>query len=557
MTDELPPENQAPESPTSVPQPAPQQPVAPAIPAWVAARTDSCEYNYGAEKCPNKIDPNNPAFVDPTNGGKYCGAHSRECDNCSQQALSFKMTPFKEDSYYSNTEYYCENCYPEVFRECPNCKETVHKSQLLPPTRRNTYSMKKGGCKQCADTCYSCDRIIDKEDGNYIYQGDSYCEDCYSENFSYCEECNESYPRDDTRYVENVGDICDHCYNNKFTECSECEKVIEKDDAYDLGDDVFCEECYSEKGPEEWAEYTHQFKGFSYTKKDRYLNILSKMLPITVKDLKSKQPSLANGLSDLISFSKGKPITQEMVQAFRASQKPEEFPVKYTVWDGVQRSIDTLEQSPTDKPQLAINVLASTEMLNKLKSNPALYDLFDSINTISKKSTHPYVKDQIGWIRVEIDPNNEYLLVDEIQSDHSNAGYRLKHTQNDHEINKVRSALKHKYRLSDEDLNKLLEEYVSVLKDFPNIANQAVVKFANQNGIKRIFWHTYDSGMKLKDNSPPKSLYDKTPKENFFMPSPNKPFGLEGEFFEKEAQRADGLYKLARKLYVKWMRLVN
>ena len=31
------------------------------------------------------------------------------------------------------------------------------------------------------------------------------------------------------------------------------------------------------------------------------------------------------------------------------------------------------------------------------------------------------VLDQMGWARLELDPDKEYILVDEIQSDHSGA----------------------------------------------------------------------------------------------------------------------------------------
>jgi len=49
----------------------------------------------------------------------------------------------------------------------------------------------------------------------------------------------------------------------------------------------------------------------------------------------------------------------------------------------------------------------------------------------------------------------------------------------------------------------------------------------------------------LKNNEPPKSLYEKTPKENFYLPTKDKPFGLEEEFFEREAKKTILLYKMA------------
>jgi hypothetical protein len=551
---QVPEQTESPAAPESIPasQPAPFVPNTGMTPDWVKARTMHCQYHYGAEKCPNMIDPN-VAFTDPESGTQVCDAHVGECEECFEKQLKYRMHPYKEDEY-SQTEWFCESCYNDKFTECPNCSKLVNKNELLPPTRRNTYSMKEGGCKKCCEECYGCDKVIDKD---YLYNEDdnSYCEDCHSEYYGSCEECNDTFSSDDLIYVEDVGDFCNSCFKEKYTSCEECGKQIEKDDSLEINNNYYCEECYKKKGPAEYFTVTENFNQFSYTKKDRYLNLLYKMLPIQIKDLKSKHPSIAAGLNDLISFSKGKPITIELVNEYRKSLNPEQFPVEYTVWDGIQRSIDNLEDNPVEnKPQLVLNVLASPEMLATLKAKPALYDLFDKVNTVSKQSTHPYIEDQIGWIRLELDPNGEYILVDEIQSDHSNASFRLKNSTNDYEINKIRSGLKSKYQLNDEELNKLLIEYSAILKDFPNIASQAVARFARKNNFKKLFWHTYESGKKLKKNEPPKSLYEKTPKENFFLPSSNKPFGLDGEFFEKEAKQAQQLYKVARRLYLKHLR---
>ncbi len=542
----------APAPPAALPEEQPYVPNTGMTPPWVKEKILRETGECGYEDCDRKLDPNT-AFKDEDTGTFRCSIHAKPCEDCEEVHSIEEMEVYKPKGY-RDSYWYCRDCFNERYITCPNCDEVVEKDEYLSPTRKNTYSMKQGGCKECSVSCYSCDKIVDK-DYSYSHDNEEYCEDCYGEYFSSCEDCNETYSRDDLIYVEDVGDFCNHCYKEKYTKCEECDTTVEKDSSFEMDGDYYCQECYEKLGPTEYSQYTEQFSGFSYTKKDRYLNLLYKLLPISVKDLKSKHPSVANGLGDLISFSKGKPITPELVKEFRDSLAPEEFPVQYTVWDGVQRSIDTLpnENKPTEAAQLVINIQASPELLGRLKANPALYDLFDKVNTLSKKSTHPYVKDQIGWIRVEIDPNGEYLLVDEIQSDHSNAGYRLKTGGGDHEVRQIRGALKSKYQLDDEGLNKLLAEYGNLVKEFPNIASQAIVRFARSNNIKRIFWHTFESGKKLKENEPPKSLYDKTPKENFFLPSQNKPFGLEGDFFEKEAKRSQALNKLARKLYLKYL----
>lgn len=513
----------------------------------ITTESETCQY----QGCSTIIDPNN-YNIDHIDELKLCKIHSKECENCSEIHSIDRMHKYKANNL-SLVKWYCDDCYQEKFFTCPNCKEVKEKDDYIRPTAKNIATLKKGGCNECSTTCQSCNKVIDKDYCHY-FDNDSYCEDCYSDHYSSCEGCNDVFERDELFFVEDVGEFCSSCYDDKFTKCKECNNQIKNSDAREINGDDYCEECYATKGSVEYNQVTDNFKDFTYTKKDRYLNLLYKMLPISVKDLKSKQPSIAAGLADLISFSKGKTITLETVNEFRKTLKPEDFKIEYTVWEGVQRSIDTLKDNPVgNKPQLAINVIASAQMLEALKIKPALYDLFDNINTLSKKSTHPYIKDQVGWIRVELDPNGEYILVDEIQSDHSNASFRLKNSTNDHEITDIRNAIKYKYQLDDEQLNKLLIEYSTIIKDFPNIASQAVVKFANKNNFKKIFWHTYDSGMKLKENEPPRSLYDKTPKENFFHPSQNKPFGLDGEFFEKEAKNAKHLYKIARRIYFNYL----
>jgi hypothetical protein len=106
--------------------------------------------------------------------------------------------------------------------------------------------------------------------------------------------------------------------------------------------------------------------------------------------------------------------------------------------------------------------------------------------------------------------------------------------------------------VKDEDFGKeTMDQFHNIIKDFPQIATQAIINFAKSNGFKKIFWHTYESGQKLKQNAPPKSLYNQVPKENFFVPSQEKPFDLSGDFFEREASIVKKLEKLARRLLIK------
>lgn len=548
MSDELIPENQEP-APVSVPDPRQM-----ALP--FAAPVDQPAQTCASPGCGKPLDPVN-FKIDANTNEPLCDEHAVQCYECHQWHSLEYLTPYTYPGH-RDPVWFCSTCFGNSFATCPNCDETVPKDEYLAPTSANRFSMKQGGCSNCSCRCSSCERVVDND---YVlsYGDAQYCEDCYSEYYTNCEHCGDTIDRDGANYVEDVGDFCDSCYNDKYGNCHECNKSIEKDAAYEYNEEWYCEDCYQQLGPEEYSDYTEEFKEFSYTKKDRYLNLLYKLLPISVKDLRSKHPSVANGLGDLIAFSKGKELTPEVVKDYRSSLKPEEFPVEYTIWDGSQRSIDKLKRdNPNEgKPQLVLNILASPEMISQLMAKPALYDLFDKVNQLSHQSGHPFVKEQIGWIRMELDPNGEYILVDEIQSDHSNATFRLKNHTNDYEITKVRNAIKQKHNIDDKELDALLVEYSNILKDFPNIASQAIVRFARQNKFKKLFWHTYESGKNLKDNEPPRSLYEKTPKDNFYLPSENKPFGLNGEFFEREAQKANSLEKLARRLYASYLKTMS
>lgn len=501
------------------------------------------------EKCdaPGCQQPASDWYNDPDNeGNHFCRAHLRECSNCDTWVYVGEM--MKDPTTPTGTNLYCEDCYRNIFTVCPNCDKTVNKENILMQPRDVRYiyniSLKNGGCTDCAVQCYQCSKVIDK-DSAIIEDREPWCEDCYNKEFTTCDGCGNSTNIDSVTYVDEES-YCNHCFATNFVMCEGCREPVRITESVNIDDNDYCEECAKAFKPEKhYKPYMENFDEFSYTKKDRFLNQIYKLLPISVKELKAKHQQIANGLNDLIVFAKGKDITTEIVKAYRATLDPEEFTVDYSAWhSSLQRSVKR------DEPQLVINIISSREMNEKFNSNPVLADLFKRINYLSEQSGHPMVEDQIGWVRVEIDPNNEYLLVDEIQSDHSNGSYRLKNDIGSYDVIQVRDALKRKYKLDNESFDKVLQQYNDILKDFPNIAAQAITKFAQQNKIKKIYWHTYESGKALKTGNPPRSLYDKTPRENFFAPTEEKPFGLQGDFFGKEAKRVDRMMRLAKKLHL-------
>src|ERR1019366_4310823 len=98
-----------------------------------------------------------PFSTDESNNKHYCSSHIRDCDDCKEDHYVGDMHIDPEDKSLA----YCESCYQDLFRDCPNCHKTVNKDEILLPTRRNVYEMKRGGCTECSAKCNSCKRVVE------------------------------------------------------------------------------------------------------------------------------------------------------------------------------------------------------------------------------------------------------------------------------------------------------------------------------------------------------------------------------------------------------------
>ncbi len=486
---------------------------------------------------PGCQEQSNSTFHDDVHGGNYCSLHFFRCHGCGSGHGKQELTQLKTSKYAESYRNYCKSCFTSQDMQCPNCLSIINKEEFL-PQKENVYGgLKKGGCTKCASKCESCEKVID-QDGRQCKDDNCYCEDCFSELYFYCDECNDYVDQDDAVYIENHDTgMCSTCYSRNYKECYECDTVHEKNDLEKYNDEYYCEKCIKNVKAGEFNIYSEKLPSFTYTPKDKFLNQLQKLLPISVKKFKLQHPSLAAGLNDLVSFSKGKDLTDDMVYNYRVFLEPESFPVKYQTWNGMQRSVDLSSDYRPEKDQLVLIIEAGKNtkaQLDPIKNGPLVW-LFESVNTLSERSGHPSTPEQIGWARLELDPAGEYILVDEIQSDHLNAAHSLKNDNSD-EIEKIKRTIQANFNLTEDQFKNVLAEYYTLLKDFPQIANQAITKFAQENGFKKIFWHTYESGKALKNNEPPKSLYTKLPKEHFYQETENRPFNLPGKFFEREAR---------------------
>ena len=92
--------------------------------------------------------------------------------------------------------------------------------------------------------CENCQCEID--DGSEQEQdGDAYCEDCYSELFTYCEHCDSTISANDIVFV---GDdyMCEDCRDNNYTCCDYCSDYISNNETINTNDSVLCDDCYCE-----------------------------------------------------------------------------------------------------------------------------------------------------------------------------------------------------------------------------------------------------------------------------------------------------------------------
>lgn len=267
-----------------------------------------------------------------------------------------------------------------------------------------------------------------------------------------------------------------------------------------------------------------------YTKDLRRLKKLLEKGVREVRDLKKADPRLMQRLQPLVEFTKGRPVTDEALAAFVEKLEKKGYSVERGEFKmNMQRSLSR-RPSHEKVPQIVLKVIASKAHINEMEEK-GCYGLFKKIVESYRSGSHPYAQNQIGWIRLDVSPDKEYLLVDEVQSDVMGS------------LHKGRQTLPGS---TPEEMKAMTEALEEIVKDFPDVATEVVTEFAQKNGIKKIYWHTYEGGKALKGNQPPKSLYEKVPKDNYFEVTEDRPFKLPASFWSREASRAALLRIAAR-----------
>ncbi len=104
------------------------------------------------------------------------------------------------------------------------------------------------------NVCYHCEDAVNDDD-YIVINGDCYCADCASRNFSFCESCNEYgdinecipiYSGGNSRLINSY--VCSSdCAENKYYKCSICDRWFVEGATYSLKDsDLLCAPCFED-----------------------------------------------------------------------------------------------------------------------------------------------------------------------------------------------------------------------------------------------------------------------------------------------------------------------
>lgn len=120
------------------------------------------------------------------------------CENCGE-------TLSRENAFEVNQEFYCENCYAELFISCEVCGEIKPKEGSSKDINGNLV------CGDCIDeyyyTCEECGELFDANYAEYIDEI-IYCPDCYND---LKEEDNIVLPANTDEYHHR-----DNCFYNEY-----------------------------------------------------------------------------------------------------------------------------------------------------------------------------------------------------------------------------------------------------------------------------------------------------------------------------------------------------
>ncbi|KPJ89168.1 MAG: hypothetical protein AMJ53_16015 [Gammaproteobacteria bacterium SG8_11] len=156
------------------------------------------------------------------------------------------------------------------------------------------------------------------------------------------------------------------------------------------------------------------------------------------------------------------------------------------------------------------------------------------------KGERPYFRQTLAWARIDLDFARGEALIEEVQSDWVKwARYDYLHAKR-----KVSCHTKTNCRCSQMDWYKaVVQYYESVLQPYNDLWAEAMLAatvnfIVDELGLRRIYYHTHETGKAVKRCNPPRSLYAELPRKFCFKKTSEVPvFLMEDRFFLKKYKK--------------------
>jgi hypothetical protein len=291
-----------------------------------------------------------------------------------------------------------------------------------------------------------------------------------------------------------------------------------------------------------------------YTPLHELRKVLKKAPDLTMKvsELSKKYPRIMDTLKTNEAFLKNlashKTISVDDLDAFENRYLNNvKYDVHRSTWKGMQKAYaNTVEH-------LVLIIDFPAGFLKDIPNEGTLHDdlrQFLKLGVdLSASRTHPHSAHMMGWVRLELDPHNEFVFVDEIQSDFQTFCHKIEAVlvkkESVAEGDFIPSWIEHFSKNGNSQIGRgrlllCAQALATYLQRFSSVAMSVISLFARENGYKKIYYHTYEGGKLLKGNDPPRSLYTDVPKKHFFEVTNEKPFKLPADFYVREAKAKVG-----------------
>lgn len=95
--------------------------------------------------------------------------------------------------------------------------------------------------------CENCGNRVNEDDIYDDGEGNSYCEYCFNENFTYCPDCDDTIHITDTIFIQDKEIyVCQYCADKHYYRCYDCGDYHTLDDMQIFNDESYCESCFGE-----------------------------------------------------------------------------------------------------------------------------------------------------------------------------------------------------------------------------------------------------------------------------------------------------------------------